>query len=57
MSGQVKAAIDKLRDDLSWRGPNGKPLGYVCLPRELAQAVLDQLLRKPKKARSPTPAE
>jgi hypothetical protein len=33
------AAIDKLRTDLEWRGPNGGKMGHVVLKREHAEAL------------------
>jgi len=41
----VSAALDKLEEDLNWRGPKGRVMGYVLLPRERAIAVRDYLKR------------
>jgi hypothetical protein len=34
-------AIAKLRADLDWRGPNEKKAGHICLPREMAEQLLE----------------
>ena len=36
-------AIAKLDDDLAWRGPNGRVMAYVLLPRADAEVVRDTL--------------
>jgi hypothetical protein len=43
MKTQLELAIEKLRTDLDWRGPGGKMMRNIVLPRELALAVLDEL--------------
>lgn len=42
---RLRYAITKLTDDLAWRGPGGRVMGFVVLPRELAEVVLVQLKR------------
>ena len=44
---KLEEAVAKLRFDLEWRGPSGKPAKFVCLDRELAQALLQQVERPP----------
>jgi hypothetical protein len=34
-------AVAKLRADLEWRGPGGKKAGNICLPREMAEQLLE----------------
>jgi hypothetical protein len=34
-------AVAKLRADLDWRGPNEKKAGHICLPREMAEQLLE----------------
>jgi len=40
MSDLLTQARAKLREQLDWRGPNGKPQGIVTLTRDQAQAIL-----------------
>lgn len=35
-----RVAIDKILSELDWRGPTGKKMGHVVLPRELAIALI-----------------
>ena len=35
-----KAALDKITEQLEWRGPNGKQMGHIVLKRELAQSIV-----------------
>lgn len=35
----LRAALAKMEDDLQWRGPAGRTMAYVLLPRELAEVV------------------
>jgi hypothetical protein len=39
----LKEAVTKIEEDLAWRGPNGSPLRYVVIPREMAQELLAPL--------------
>ncbi len=34
----------KIMSDLKWRGPHEKPMNFVCLPREWAEAIAKHLL-------------
>jgi len=34
-----KAALDKVTEQLEWRGPNGWKAGHVVLKREVAEAI------------------
>jgi hypothetical protein len=43
MKTQLELAVEKLRTDLDWRGPGGKTMRNIVLPREQALAVLDKL--------------
>ena len=36
---KLAAALHKLDDDLGWRGPGGRVMAYMLLPRDLAEAV------------------
>jgi hypothetical protein len=36
-------AITKLKADLAWRGPNGGTMGNVCLPRAMAESLVEHL--------------
>lgn len=38
--------ITKILTDLEWRGPNGKPLRYVVLERDMASVVLTFLVKR-----------
>ena len=40
----ARQAIEKMRADLEWRGPNDRVMGNICLPRDGAQALI-QLLK------------
>lgn len=33
--------IEKMKEQLDWRGPGGKEMGVVVIPREMAEFVLD----------------
>jgi len=35
-----RAALDTIREQLEWRGPNGGKMGHVVIPREIAEAML-----------------
>lgn len=39
----LEEAIKKIRDDLDWRGPNGKTMGYVMVSRAQAIALLQMI--------------
>ena len=39
----MMTGLEKLRADLDWRTPSGKPQGYVVLERGQAQEVLHQI--------------
>lgn len=41
----LSIAAKKIEDDLAWRGPGGKPLGHVVLPRDCAEVALAALRR------------
>ena len=43
----VAAAIAKIEEDLAWRGPNDRVMGYVVLPREAGVALLEALRSVP----------
>ena len=36
-------ALAKMDDDLAWRGPGGRTMAYILLPRDLAEAVRDEI--------------
>jgi hypothetical protein len=38
---RIDEAVTKLCTDLAWRGPNGKQQRTICLPRDLAEALVD----------------
>lgn len=40
---ELERALEKLRSDLQWRGPNGREARYVVIEREGAMALLDAL--------------
>ena len=48
MTPELLAAIEKMETDLNWRGPGGRTMAYILLPRELAEAVLAKLKAGPK---------
>lgn len=43
MNEQATIALDKLRSDLKWCGPNGRKAGHVVIPREAAHELLKWL--------------
>lgn len=43
----MNEVLKKIREDLEWRGPNGHPMRYIVLPREMAQQLLASLEQKP----------
>jgi len=32
--------IEKIREDLAWRSPNGKKIGHIFLPRDEAELLV-----------------
>jgi len=36
--------LKKIEDDLAWRGPNGRTLGHVMLPREQAEYLRNTVI-------------
>lgn len=40
-AAKLTRALAKLDDDLGWRGPGGRVMAYILLPRDLAEAVRD----------------
>jgi hypothetical protein len=45
----VDAAVEKLQSDLDWRGPSGKPMGIITMPRDMAEVVLGVLRENSQK--------
>lgn len=43
LSPALKKAARMLRESLEWVGPQGRGQGIIMLPRDLAQAVVDEL--------------
>jgi hypothetical protein len=43
----AQEAIEKMRADLAWRGPNDRVMGIICVPRAGAEALL-QMLEPPR---------
>lgn len=43
MPDHVKAALQKIREDLAWRGPSGKTLAYAVIPRDQAEALIQHI--------------
>lgn len=41
LAPDANPAIIKLRADLEWRGPNDRKAGHICLPREMAEQLLE----------------
>ena len=41
MTITIAMVLKKIDDDLAWRGPNDRTLGYVCLERDQAQYLRD----------------
>ena len=39
----IEDVLDELRDQLAWRGPTGKRMGHVVLPREMAEVLLKEM--------------
>lgn len=36
----LEMAIAEMRSQLEWRGPTGRMIGHVVLPREVAEVVM-----------------
>ena len=34
-------ALERLKTELAWRGPNGKAMGHAMLPRHQAEALVE----------------
>lgn len=40
----ASVVLSALAEQLDWRGPSGRPLGHIVLPREQAQILLDYIM-------------
>ena len=40
MATTAAQVIEKIREDLAWRSPNGKKIGHIFLPREEAELLV-----------------